>query len=307
MSSDAAAPKADATMPVDETSIILRWSDRLRYLYPPIVVMLFSLFIAYLVLIANPLFFIGGPPSTDPLESFLVLLAIGLIGGAATLATYLVFQHGSEWMHRVLIAAFVSPLFFILTVFIGQAVFLILIYRGLTNLHMSMIALASIMFSAFSMVFIFTDALGPGARNGLFTVYGVILGVFLGVNFTWYISLVLLMILAVQDTFFAMKLGPVIVDADIARHARSAFTFVMGPLVIGVGDLIVYASLVAFSLRYLGWLFAGFTFIAVLIGCLANTQIVAKYPNKAIPGLPIPLLISLIPIGLGLSFFMLGL
>ncbi|MDO8055335.1 MAG: hypothetical protein Q6361_00600 [Candidatus Hermodarchaeota archaeon] len=307
MSSDAAAPKVDTTKAVDETSVVLSWSDRLRYLYPPFVVMLFSLFIAYIVLLANPLFFIGGPPSTDLLESILVLIVIGLIGGAATLATYIVFQHGSEWMHRVLIAAFVSPLFFILTVFIGQAVFLILIYRGLTNLHLSMIALASIMFSAFSMVFIFTDALGHGARNGLFTVYGVILGVFLGVNFTWYISLMLLVILAVQDTFFAMKLGPVIVEADISRHARSAFTFVVGPMVIGVGDLIVYASLVAFSLRYLGWFFAGYTFITVLIGCLANTQIVSKYPNKAIPGLPIPLLVSLIPIGFGLSLFMLGL
>jgi hypothetical protein len=268
--------------------------------------MIFSLFVAYIVLLANPMFIISGPPSSDPFESFLVLIIIGLIGGAATLATYLVFQYGSEWMHRVLIAAFVSPLFFILTVFIGQAIFLILIYRGLTNLHLSFIALGSIMFSSFSMVFIFTDALGPGARNGLFTVYGVILGVFLGVNFTWYISLMLLVILAVQDTLFAMRLGPVIVDADITRHARSAFTFVVGPMIIGVGDLIVYASLVAFALRYMGWVFTGFTFIAVLIGCLVNTQIVARYPNKAIPGLPIPLLISLIPIGIGLGLLFLG-
>ena len=306
MCSNAAVNEEDTTSKIDESSVLLSWSDRLRYLYPPIVAMIFSLFIAYIVLIANPLFFIGGPPSTDPVESFLVLLAIGLIGGAATLATYLVFQHGSEWMHRVLIAAFVSPLFFILTVFMGQALFLILIYRGLTNLHLSFIALASIMFSAFSMVFIFTDALGPGARNGLFTVYGVILGVFLGVNFTWYISLILLIILAVQDTLFAMKLGPVIVDADISRHARSAFTFVVGPMVIGVGDLIVYASLVAFSLRYLGWTFSGLTFIAVLIGCLINTQIVAKYPNKAIPGLPIPLMLAIVPIAFGLGLLLLG-
>ena len=306
MSSEAAAPEVDATPQEGDSSVKLSWADRLRYLYPPVVAMLFSLFIAYLVLIANPLFFISGPPSSDPFISLLVLIIIGLIGGAATLATYLVFQHGSEWMHRVLIAAFVSPLFFILTVFIGQSIFLVLIYRGLTNLHLSFIALGSIMFSAFSMVFIFTDALGPGARNGLFTVYGVILGVFLGVNFTWYISLMLLVILAVQDTLFAMRLGPVIVDADISRHARSAFTFVVGPMIIGVGDLIVYASLVAFSLRYIGWTFTLFTFIAVLIGCLVNTQIVAKYPNKAIPGLPIPLLIALIPIGIGLGLLLLG-
>jgi hypothetical protein len=306
MSSEAAVPGIDSTSQEGESSVKLSGADRLRYLYPPVVAMLFSLFIAYLVLIANPLFFIGGPPSSDPFVSLLVLIIIGLIGGAATLATYLVFQHGSEWMHRVLIAAFVSPLFFILTVFMGQAIFLILIYRGLTNLHLSFIALGSIMFSAFSMVFIFTDALGPGARNGLFTVYGVILGVFLGVNFTWYISLMLLVILAVQDTLFAMKLGPVIVDADITRHARSAFTFVVGPMIIGVGDLIVYASLVAFSLRYLGWTFTLFTFIAVLFGCLANTQIVANNPNKAIPGLPIPLLIALIPIGVGLGLLLLG-
>ncbi|MFX0168775.1 MAG: hypothetical protein ACFE89_05365 [Candidatus Hodarchaeota archaeon] len=291
----------DTKSETNESAVHLTWSERLRYLYPPIIAMIFSLFIAYIILLANPLFFISVPPSADPFESLLVLLVIALIGGAATLATFMVFQHGNEWLHRVLIAAFVSPLFFILTVFMGQALFLILIYPGLTNLHLSLIAMASIMFSAFSMVFIFTDALGPGARNGLFTVYGVILGVFLGVNFTWYISITLLGILAVQDVLFAMKLGPIIIDADLKRHARSAFTFAVGPMVIGVGDLIVYASLVAFSLRYLGWILTGWTFIAILIGCLFNTQIVARYPNKAIPGLPLPLICALVPITFGLT------
>jgi hypothetical protein len=90
------------------------------------------------------------------------------------------------------------------------------------------------------------------------------------------------------------------VDADRRQHARTAFTFVIGPLVIGVGDLIVYAALVAYALRYLGWFFLGLTFLAITIGCLINTQIVARYPNRAIPGLPIPMVCALIPLGIGL-------
>lgn len=277
------------------------WHQRFRYLTPPFLSMVFSLFISYLVIIANPLLGPGiFPIITDLFESLLILLIIGIVGSLATFGTYLVFQRGSEALHRLLIAAFISPLFFILTVFIGQAILLLLLFQGLNFLHLSLLALASIMFSAFAIVFIFTDAIGMTGRNVLFSGYGIILGVFLAVNFTWLISLAILIILAIQDTFFALRLGPTIIEADPRQHARSAFTFVIGPLVIGVGDLIVYAALVAYALRYLGWLFAGLTFFAIIIGCLINTQIVAKFPNKAIPGLPVPLICALIPLGIGL-------
>lgn len=284
-----------------ETRVRLSWRNRLVYLSPPILSMVFSLIITSIIMAANPLLTPGVlPPITNLHESLLVLLIIALVGGLATFATYLVFQRGSERLHRIIIAAFLSPLFFILTVFIGQAIFLLLLFQGLNYLHLSLIAMASIMFSAFAIVFIFSDALGLVARNVLFAGYGIILGVFVATNFTWLISLAILIILAVQDTFFAMRLGPTIVDADPKQHARTAFTFVIGPLIIGVGDLIVYAALVAYALRYLGLLATGLTFFAIVIGCLINTHIVAQYPNKAIPGLPIPLLCALVPIGTGL-------
>lgn len=295
-------PEGNETEPSkEETGVRLSWRSRLVYLSPPIFAMVFSSVITLIIMAANPLLTPGSlPPITNFFESLLVLLIIALVGGLATFATYLAFQRGSERLHRVIIAAFLSPLFFILTVFIGQAIFLLLLFQGLNYLHLSLIAMASIMFSAFAIVFIFSDALGLMARNVLFAGYGIILGVFVATNFTWLISLAILIILAVQDTFFAMRLGPTIVEADPKRHARTAFTFVIGPLIIGVGDLIVYAALVAYALRYLGLLATGITFIAIVIGCLVNTQIVAKYPNKAIPGLPIPLLCALVPIGIGI-------
>lgn len=305
MGTDTSLPeKESASTTEEETGVQLSWRNRLIYLYPPILSMVLSLIITYLVLVSNPYLYSGiFPQVIDWYESLLILLVIGLVGGVATFATFILFQRGSETLHRVIIAAFVSPLFFILTVFIGQALFLVLVFRGLTNLHLSLIAMASIMFSAFAIIFIFTDAIGPSGRNAIFTMYGIILGVFIGVNFTWFISLALLVILAIQDTLFAMRLGPTIVEADVKQHARAAFTFVVGPMVIGVGDLIVYAALVAYTLRYLGWLFAGLTTFAILIGCLINTQIVAKRPNQAIPGLPVPLLCALIPISVGLAYW----
>jgi hypothetical protein len=280
----------------------MAWRNRLVYLSPPLFSMVFSLIITSIILLANPLLGPGIlPPVTDPFESVIILLIIGLVGGLATFITYLIFQRGSERLHRIIIAAFLSPLFFILTVFIGQAIFLLLLFQGLNYLHLSLIAMASIMFSAFAIVFIFSDALGLTARNVLFAGYGIILGVFVATNFTWVISLAILIILAIQDTFFAVRLGPTIVEGDPKHHARTAFTFVIGPLIIGVGDLIVYAALVAYSLRYLGFLFSGLTLIAITFGCIINTQIVVKYPNKAIPGLPAPLICALVPIGVGLA------
>ncbi|MFW9934687.1 MAG: hypothetical protein ACFFDU_04035 [Candidatus Thorarchaeota archaeon] len=285
-----------------EEATQMGWRNRLVYLSPPVFSMLFSLIITSIILLANPLLGPGiFPPVTDPFESLLVLLIIGFVGGLATFVTYIIFQRGSERLHRIIIAAFLSPLFFILTVFIGQAIFLLLLFQGLNYLHLSLIAMASIMFSAFAIVFIFSDALGLTARNVLFAGYGIILGVFVATNFTWVISLAILIILAIQDTFFAIRLGPTIVEGDPKRHARTAFTFVIGPLIIGVGDLIVYAALVAYALRYLGLISSGLTLIAITIGCIINTQIVVKYPNKAIPGLPVPLICALVPIGVGLA------
>ncbi|MFX1317945.1 MAG: hypothetical protein ACFE9D_01180 [Promethearchaeota archaeon] len=286
---------------MDQVKVRLSWRERLYYITLPIFSMVFSLLIAYLVILANPLLQPGiFPPTMDVFQTLLVLFVIGFTGGLATFFTFLIFQRGSERVHRILIAAFVSPLFFILTVFIGQAIFLLLLFQGLSFLHLSLLALASIMFSAFSIVFIFTDALGELARNILFAGYGIILGVFLAVNFTWVISLAILLILAAQDTFFAIRLGPTMIEADRKHHVRTAFTFVIGPLVMGVGDLIVYAALVAYAFRYLGWFFSGLAFVAITIGCLLNTQIVARYPNRAIPGLPVPMICALVPIGIGL-------
>ena len=301
-------PPSEPTLEAEDSEYKLTWRMRITYLYGPILAMIFALFITYLVVLSNPFLEIGVfPPITNPLETIIILLVISIVGGVATFATFIVFQRGSERLHRVIIAAFVSPLFFILTVFMGQAIFLVLVFQGLTNFHLSMIAFASIMFSAFSLVFIFTDALGVTGRNVLFTIYGIILGVFIATNFSWVISMALLIILAVQDMIFAMRLGPSLVDADPKKHARAAFTFVVGPLIIGVGDLIVYAALVAYALRYIGWTFAGLTLIAVLIGCLINTQIVSKRPTQVIPGLPVPLLCALLPISIGIGLVLLGL
>lgn len=296
------SPNISEQRNVDKIDVYLSWRDRLLYLYPSILAMLFSLGITFVIISSNPLLNPGIlPPITSPIDTLIILSIIGLAGGLATLITFYVFQHGSETLHRILIAAFVSPLFFILTIFIGQAILLLLLFQGLNALHLSLLALASILFSFFALVFIFTDALGSTARNVLFVFYGIILGVFLAVSFTSLISLAILIILAIQDTIFAVKLGPAMVNVDRQAHARSAFTFVIGPLIIGVGDLIVYAALVSYALRYFGWLFAGVSLIAILIGCLINTQIVAKRPNQAIPGLPIPLICALIPIGIGLA------
>ena len=301
MNAEPAIEASQKEMELTETSVRLGWRERLYYITLPILSMVFSLFITYLVILANPLLEPGiFPPITNVLETLLILFIIGFAGGLATFITFLIFQRGSERIHRILIAAFVSPLFFILTVFIGQAIFLLLLFQGLNFLHLSLLALASIMFSAFSIVFIFTDAIGGVARNILFAGYGIILGVFLAVNFTWIISLAILLILAVQDTFFAIRLGPTMIEADRKQHARTAFTFVIGPLVMGVGDLIVYAALVAYAFRYLGWFLSGWTFLAIAIGCLINTKIVAHFPNKAIPGLPIPMICALVPVGIGL-------
>jgi len=249
------------------------------------------------VLEANPYLFIFPllPGAAEIAGSFVVVGIILGVGTLATTATFLVFQRGGERLSRVVMAAFMSPIFFLLTVFIGEAVLLILI-RGLNLIHYTLIAMASIYFSLLSVVLILTDALGVQGRNVIFAIYGLILGVFLGCMMSWYTTLALLGVLAAEDALFATKLGPTIAEADPEQHARSAFVFRVGRMVIGVGDLVVYAALVSYALRFFGLGVALMTLAAVAVGCVVNSWLAAGRPGKILPGLPIPLLCAFIPI-----------
>ncbi|MFX1562898.1 MAG: hypothetical protein ACFFDP_06285 [Promethearchaeota archaeon] len=278
------------------------WSLRIKSLFLPGLAMILSLILTSLVIASNPsVYAFVFPNEVALIEGLIVILIIGVVGGVATLITFFVFRRGGELLNRVIIAVFVSPVFFLLTIFIGQAILLLLFFQGMTNLHISLIAMASIFFSAMSLVLIFTDALSPTFRNVVFTIYGLILGVFIGCNLSWYASLALLIVLAAEDTLFATKLGETIVEADPRQHARSAFAFMIGPIMIGIGDLVVYAALTAYSLRFFGWNIAYITMGAILVGCFINGYLIVRQPNRVIPGLPIPLICALVPILISLS------
>ena len=273
----------------------------LHYLSPPAIVMAISLVLTSLVITSNPFLYQFTLPTLAMLiENLLVTAMIAVIGGAATLATFVIFRRGGELLSRLVVAVFLSPVFFLLIVFVGETVLLLLFFQGHNQLSLSIITFASIFFASISVVLILSDALGASGRNLIFTLYGLILGVFLGTSFTWYSSLAVMGVLAAEDTLFATKLGPTVVDADPHRQVRSAFVFVVGPLVIGIGDLVVAGALVAYSLRFFGWIIAILTAVAVLVGCFINVRIVARRPNRVIPGLPIPLLCALVPILLSL-------
>lgn len=273
----------------------------LYYLSPPAIVMGISLVLTSLVIASNPFLYQFTLPTLAALiENLLVTAVIALIGGVATAATFVIFRRGGELLSRIVVAVFISPVFFLLTVFLGETVLLLLFFQGRNSISLSIIAFASIFFAAISVVLILSDALGSSGRNLVFTIYGLILGVFLGTSFTWYSSLAVMGVLAAEDTLFATRLGPTIVDADPHRQVQSAFAFVVGPMVIGIGDLVVAGALVAYSLRFFGWVIALLTAIAVLVGCFINVRVVARRPNHVIPGLPIPLLCALVPILLSL-------
>jgi len=269
----------------------------LRYLSLPLIAMATALGLTVAVLEANPQFLIFPifPSEADILGSLIVVALIVAAGTVATVATFMVFQRGGERLSRVIMAAFMSPMFFLLTVFIGEAILLILI-RGLDLIHYTLIAMASIYFALLSVVFILTDALSVQGRNVIFAVYGLILGVFLGCMLSWYSTLALVCVLAAEDTLFAAKLGPTVAEADPSQHARSAFVFRIGRMVMGVGDLVVFATLVSYALRFFGWGIALATLIAVAVGCSINSWLAAGRPGKVLPGLPIPLLCALAPI-----------
>ena len=269
----------------------------LVYLALPVLSMLVALFITWLVVSANPyLYPITLPNMGNLIEGLVFMAVIGVVGGAATAVTFLVFKRGGELFNRLLIGAFLSPVFFLLCIFVGQTLLLLISFQAPNQLFFSVISLASIFFAMMSIALIMTDALGPGGRNAVFGIYGIVLGVFLSITFPWYSSLSLIAVLSAADTFFARKLGHIVVHADPRSHSRSAFVFVIGDMVIGIGDLVIYSALVSYALRFFGPSVAVYTLLAVIVGCIINTRLVARKPNQILPGLPIPLLCALVPI-----------
>jgi hypothetical protein len=67
-------------------------------------------------------------------------------------------------------------------------------------------------------------------------------------------------------------------------------------MMIGIGDIVIYSALAAYAVRFFGPLVGLYTIVAVIIGCIINTRLVARNPNRILPGLPIPLLCALVPI-----------
>ncbi len=280
-----------------EDKEIIGWRQSVVYLSLPVLSMLVAMFITWLVVSANPfLYKITLPTMGTLIEGLVFMAVIGIVGGIATAVTFYSFKRGGELFNRLLVGAFLSPVFFLLCIFIGETLLLIITFQAPNQFFLSLISMASIFFAMLSVALIMTDALGPSSRNAIFAIYGIVLGVFLCIAFPWFSSLSLIAVLSAADTFFARKLGPMVINADPRSHSRSAFVFVIGDMVIGIGDLIIYSALVSYSLRFFGPIISVFTLLAVIVGCIINTQLVARKPNRILPGLPIPLLCALVPI-----------
>jgi hypothetical protein len=276
---------------------VVGWRQTLVYLALPVISMLVSMLITWLVVSANPyLYSITLPTLGTLIEGLIFMVVIGIVGGIATAITFQTFKRGGELFHRILIGAFLSPVFFLLSIFVGETLLLIITFQAPNQFFLSLISMSSIFFAMLSIALIMTDALGASGRNFVFSIYGIVLGVFLCIAFPWFSSLSLMAVLAAADTFFARKLGPIVIEADPNSHSRSAFVFVIGDMVIGIGDLIIYSALVSYAMRFFGPTIAFYTLLAVIIGCIINTQLVARNPNRILPGLPIPLLCALVPI-----------
>ncbi len=278
----------------DKVDLGLR--QTLVYLILPALAMLISFLITSLVVTANPyLYGITLPTREGLIEEVISMLVIGIVGAIATAATFLAFKRGGELLDRLIIGAFLSPVFFLLCIFLGQSRLLILSFQAGGNIIFSIISLISIFFAMMAIALIISDAMGPGGRNAVFGLYGIILGVFLA-TFPWFSSLSLIIVLSAADTFFARKLGSIVIHADPRSISRGAFVFVIGDMMIGIGDLVIYSALAAYAVRFFGPIIGVCTIVAVLVGCIINTRLIARNPNRILPGLPLPLLCALVPI-----------
>ncbi len=197
---------------------------------------------------------------------------------------------------KIAVAFLVSPILFLVSLFISQSLFLILLV-GSSDAVQGMVMVISLAVTMLSVVLIMIDAIPPLLKNIFVAFYGSTFGTFLGITFVTGSMFVIIISLIVED-FFLTRFHPVIEqERMLDKIGQDPFDYTRiqsDSVAVGVGDFVAFSLIASHTIIYFPvyvWILTG---IMMFLGMFINVTILAK-EGEILPAIPLPALLAIIP------------
>lgn len=219
-----------------------------------------------------------------------------VLGVAVVGSLFWLLQRQGRGARRLMVAFFISPMLFFVSIFLGQA-FLLVLFKGSASLFEGLLLLVSLGVSMLSIALVLIDAIPPVLRNGFVAFYGGIFGTFMGITFITTSMVVVILSLIVED-YSLTKFAPAVQVVSMTDRIGSDpfdYTRIQSESVaVGVGDYVAYSLIGAHALIFFPphvWIMS--VLLAVL-GILVNAFVLA--PDEGIlPAIPLPAALAVFP------------
>lgn len=250
-----------------------------------------------LVFMVSGSFLVPEHPSPIPqgmtlFEIFYTTLISVIFGMLVVFFIYFILIKRHKADHLV-VAAIMSPIIFITTIFSGNTLLLILFKSATPNPFLYMIvSFLSIYLTILSFALIMTDILPNSLKNLFVIAYSSIFGTFLGISLPTFTMFFILLVLVIEDYLLISRMPPITYE-DKIHDAYSYTQITYNNILIGAGDFVVYSVISSHTMLYFGlaiWLFVS---LCLIIGIYISLRNLGK-SKKYIPALPIPVGITLV-------------
>lgn len=274
--------------------------NKLYFLLPIFFAILISLVYSQFVLLAQPY----SDNSTFTFEGYsevfiaLNIFAIAVISATSLFIFFHILKTKKEVALRILVAAFIIG-GMLSTLLFGKQIFILLNYES--PLFLLVVAVVAYVGTYFAYL-AFIEALSDRARNMLFVVCSGTLGSFLGVLVPILSVIGISLFLSVADLVLISRstVEKIVGEAEYEKLIMK-IAFSNREWGIGIGDLTCYAMVVSSSSVSFGVLVGGLSLLLILVGALLSLVLAIRMVR--IPGLPISIVLGLLPSTAMLFFF----
>jgi hypothetical protein len=265
--------------------------NRLHFMLPILFAILISMICGQFVLLSEP-----NHNSTllfDGINDFFVVLnvlVIALLSIASFFVFFRIFNKRPQFAIKLVIAAFILG-GVLSTLLFGKLVFNLLhLDSPFLLIVVAIVAYIGAYFAYLSIV----DALSDRMKNLLFVVCSGALGSFLGVLLPAVPVAGISLFLSVLD-FFLIKRKTVENIVGEERYEKLVFSVAISNQEwgIGIGDLTCYSMVVSCALVTFGFFTGVVSLLLILLGSLISLTLTLRAVR--FPGLPIPIVLGLIP------------
>ncbi|MHA1636902.1 MAG: hypothetical protein ACTSUO_10190 [Candidatus Thorarchaeota archaeon] len=229
----------------------------------------------------------------DLIVQAIVTTALGIL---VVLSLFWVMNRQGKGAQKLVVTFVVSPILFFVSIFLGES-FLLILFKGSTNVFSGLILIISLGVSMLSVVMILMDAIPPALKNLFVVFYGSIFGIFLGITMVTSTMIVLVTSLVIEDVLLT-RYSPVAESAKISGAVGADpfdYTRIETQRVsVGVGDYVAYSLISAHTFIFFPFHVWIMSMLLAVTGVIINVTVIAK-EDEILPAIPLPASLAIFP------------